>query len=140
MRSRRPQPRTPVATALPVGRRVGLWLALFAMLAIYLGALVSQVRAAQAPLPPWLTELACDHGQGEGKALFASHPPAPASNVDACGYCSLLSTSPGLQGSVAFAAIEFLVGVAPERTLRLGLPGEPALFPGARPRAPPASS
>lgn len=120
-------------------QRFGAWLALFAMLAIYVGALVSQVRAAEPPLPHWVAELACDHDDGPPAPGAPAHH-GPASALDACGYCSLLASSPGLGGSTLTLAWSFLSAVEPPRTLRLGRPGEPALFPGARPRAPPTTS
>lgn len=127
------------ATALPVRLRVGLWLGLFAMLAIYVGALLSQVRAGQSELPQWLTELACDHAGGQPASTAPAHH-VPAFPLDACGYCSLLAASPAL-GNTALATSQiFLVTPEPERPIRLTLPAQPAPFPGARPRAPPLSS
>ncbi len=117
--------------------RVGLWLGLFAMLAIYFGALASQVRVAQAELPGWLMELACDHD--EQTSPMPSHH-GPASPLDACGYCNLLAASPALGNTLPAAAWAVPVEGAPERTRLIGLPAQAPLFPGARPRAPPRSS
>ncbi|MDH4871240.1 DUF2946 domain-containing protein [Pseudomonas sp. BN515] len=125
------------STALPVRMRVGLWLGLFAMLAIYFGALASQVRVAQAELPGWLTELACDHG--EQPSPMPSHH-GSASPLDACGYCNLLAASPALGNTLPAAALAVPVEGAPRRPRFIGPPAQAPLFPGARPRAPPRSS
>ncbi|MCY1185398.1 hypothetical protein D9M73_261730 [compost metagenome] len=117
--------------------RVGLWLGLFAMLAIYFGALASQVRVAQAELPGWLTELACDHDQQPPPTSAHHGRPSP---LDACGYCDLLAASPALGNSLPGALLAVPVAAAPERSWRVGLPAQAPLFPGARSRAPPRSS
>ncbi|WP_179059402.1 DUF2946 domain-containing protein [Pseudomonas taiwanensis] len=125
------------STTLPVRMRLGLWLGLFAMLAIYFGALASQVRVAQAELPGWITELACDHG--EQSSPIPSHH-GPASPLDACGYCNLLAASPALGNTLPAAALAVPVEDTPGRPRFIGLPAQAPLFPSARPRAPPRTS
>ncbi|QMV62460.1 DUF2946 domain-containing protein [Pseudomonas berkeleyensis] len=108
-------------------------LGLLAFVLIVLAPLASQLRAEPADWR-WLSELSCHDG--------AASVPAPAGNsspvlqVDACGYCSLLSHCPVLADTCSMAASR----LESSRDVALALPAQPlpgAHFPHALSRAPP---
>ena len=108
-------------------------LGLLAFVLIVLAPLASQLRA-EAPDWRWLNELAC-HDSSD-PAPLASDDGRPLLQVDACGYCSLLSHCPVLadDGSVLASRLEL------SRDTSLRLPERPlpgANFPHALSRAPP---
>lgn len=112
--------------------RCGSALGLLAMLLISLGALASQL--VQPAEPAWMSELAC------GEHAEQQHDHSGHAEVWAkCGYCTLLLHSPAtVAGCVR-------LNTAPQPLLRLQVPtvlgeGSPAIFPGARCRAPPVYS
>ncbi|HEY1027313.1 MAG TPA: DUF2946 family protein [Pseudomonas sp.] len=108
-------------------------LGLLAFVLIVVAPLASQLRAEPADWR-WLSELACHDGAG-------GTPPAldgrgPVLQVDACGYCSLLSHCPAL------AANDWAVErrLTASREIAVVLPVQPlagAHFPHALSRAPP---
>ncbi|QNH02301.1 DUF2946 domain-containing protein [Pseudomonas sediminis] len=114
-------------------RTLAAQLGLLAFVLIVLAPLASQLRAEPADWR-WLSELSCHDGAGSVPAPASSS--SPVSQVDACGYCSLLSHCPVLadNGSVLASRL------ALSRDTTLGLPERPlpgANFPHALSRAPP---
>lgn len=112
--------------------RLGVRLGLLAFILISLAPLVSQLRAEPRDMA-WLSELVCHGDAGVARSKI---PVEPMLQVDACGYCSLLSHCPTLAGD----GWPRLAGVASMRTADVrqpALPATPAHFPRARPRAPP---
>lgn len=111
---------------------LGVRLGLLAFVLITLAPLVSQLRAEPRNLT-WLTELACHE---DSRVSRPAGPVGPMLQVDACGYCSLLSHCPTLAGD----GWPRLATVASMRTADVrqpALPAVPSHFPRARPRAPP---
>ncbi|WP_447746746.1 DUF2946 domain-containing protein [Pseudomonas nicosulfuronedens] len=143
---------------------VGTWLALFAMLMIYVGPLVSQSMPMDHAMP---LSMPMEHGAGtdHGNAMShdmtgtdemacaaghhaASHQAAPASTskqpltadafMEKCGYCSLLIHSPPLTPPPVLLDHGVpTVGAPVALFAPSGIPASP-VFPGARSRAPPA--
>ncbi|AVO52204.1 DUF2946 domain-containing protein [Ectopseudomonas mendocina] len=114
-------------------RTLAAQLGLLAFVLIVLAPLASQLRAEPADWR-WLNELSCHDGAGSVPAPTGSTD--PVLQVDACGYCSLLSQCPALadNGSMAASRRESSRGAA------LALPAQPlagAHFPHALSRAPP---
>ncbi len=108
-------------------------LGLLAFVLIVLAPLASQLRAEPAA-GNWLNELACHEGTGAVPAPLDSRK--PVLQVDACGYCSLLSHCPALAGSPWLPARH----LPPSPRCVAALPAQPPLsphFPRALPRAPP---
>lgn len=108
-------------------------LGLLAFVLIVLAPLASQLRAEPADWS-WLSELSCHDGAGSVPAPTGSTD--PVLQVDACGYCSLLSHCPVLadNGSMLASRLEL------SRDTALVLPEWPlpgAHFPHALSRAPP---
>ncbi|MDG9977713.1 DUF2946 domain-containing protein [Pseudomonas chengduensis] len=104
-----------------------------AFVLIMLAPLASQLCAEPADWR-WLNELGCHDGAGSVPAPTSSS--SPVLQVDACGYCSLLSHCPVLadDGSVLASRLEL------SRDTSLRLPERPLLganFPHALSRAPP---
>lgn len=115
-------------------RTLGARLGLLALLLIALAPLLSQSRAEPRDWR-WLAELACH--QGPSAALPS--PAGPVLQVDACGYCSLLSHSPAL----ADHGWPHLAAIATVGTTRTSPPTAPSAaphFPRALSRAPPRAA
>lgn len=111
---------------------LGVRLGLLAFVLITLAPLLSQLRAEPRDLA-WLSELACHEGVSVARS---TGPAGPVLQVDACGYCSLLSHCPTLAGSGWFRLAN-VVSIRPEDVRQPALPTAPQHFPRARPRAPP---
>lgn len=127
------------------GNRQGtaIWLALFAMLMIQVGPLLSQSLAMQSSPQAMhgLDELACsaaqravahqDQDAAQRMAFSAEH------FMEKCAYCGLLIHSPALEAaSLALPADLPGAGAEPAVALAQRAPASP-VFPGARSRAPP---
>ncbi|MFV3367436.1 DUF2946 domain-containing protein [Pseudomonas sp. NY15435] len=142
---------------------VGTWLALFAMLMIYVGPLVSQSMPMDHAMPmdhvmpmehgkapahemshdmAGMDDMACSDGQ-----RAAGHHAAPDSHgeqpltadafMEKCGYCSLLIHSPPLTPPpVVLDHGVPAVGAPVALFTASRIPASP-VFPGARSRAPP---
>ncbi|WP_082450533.1 MULTISPECIES: DUF2946 domain-containing protein [unclassified Pseudomonas] len=141
---------------------VGTWLALFAMLMIYVGPLVSQSMPMDHAMPmdhvmPMEHGKAMDHGAAiaamdemacsDGHRAAAQHA-APTSHgeqpltadafMEKCGYCSLLIHSPPLTPPPVLLDHSLpAVGAPGVQFVSSRIPASP-VFPGARSRAPPA--
>ncbi|WP_325435956.1 DUF2946 domain-containing protein [Pseudomonas nitroreducens] len=141
---------------------VGTWLALFAMLMIYVGPLVSQSMPMDHAMPmdhvmPMEHGKAMDHSAAiaamdemacsDGHRATAQHA-APASHgeqpltadafMEKCGYCSLLIHSPPLTPPPVLLDHSLpAVGAPGVQFVSSRIPASP-VFPGARSRAPPA--
>ena len=126
----------------------GSWIALFAMLMIFIGPLISQSmpmdQHASTSMPMSMDMSmdmpGMDHA-GHGAQPSAEHcPPQSSHHVlwEKCGYCSLLFNCPALTGGVSFA--NFVI--PPVNTFTTPSPrlghARQTFFPGARTRAPPA--
>ncbi|WP_259756910.1 DUF2946 domain-containing protein [Pseudomonas sp. GCEP-101] len=144
---------------------VGTWLALFAMLMIYVGPLVSQslpmdhAMPMDHPMPmehgaamqhgkamshdmAGMDEMACSDGQRAGghHADPVSHGEQPLTAdafMEKCGYCSLLIHSPPLTPPPVVLAHGLPgIGAPLAQLVSSRIPASP-VFPGARSRAPP---
>ncbi|SDH61201.1 DUF2946 domain-containing protein [Pseudomonas panipatensis] len=127
------------------GNRQGsaIWLALFAMLMIQVGPLLSQSLPMQpaTQVMHGLEELACS---AEQRAVAhqdqdaAQRAPFSAEHfMEKCAYCGLLIHSPALEAaSLALPADLPGAEAAPSAVLAQRTPASP-VFPGARSRAPP---
>ncbi|MFV9656096.1 DUF2946 family protein [Pseudomonas sp. NY15366] len=108
-------------------------LGLLALVLIVLAPLASQLRAEPTDWR-WLNELACHEG-GDPEPV-ANDSGRPVLQVDACGYCSLLSHCPALVGGRWAAASR--LSPAHQRGAALPLAPLPCTyFPRALSRAPP---
>jgi len=131
------KPRTSQAgSPAPMHKRAG-WLSLFAMLMMFIGPLISQsLPTPHAPsmdmsLDPGMSmSMAMPEGNGHDRTLHAVW--------EKCGYCSLFFHTPALPQALTFIAAAR--AVASDRLLASTAAGyaSPAIFPGARTRAPPA--
>ena len=142
--------RPPRARSIDNRRQHGSWIALFAMLMIFIGPLISQSmpmnQHASTPAPMSMDMSmdmpGMDHA-GHGATPSAEHcPPQSSQHVlwEKCGYCSLLFNCPALTGGGDFVAFN----IPPPNTFtppspRLGHGRQP-FFPGARTRAPPIAT
>lgn len=139
---------------------VGTWLALFAMLMIYVGPLVSQSLPMDHPMPmdhampmqhgksmqhgdalAGLDELACSDGQRAHHAAPVSHgeqPLAADAFMEKCGYCSLLIHSPPLTPPPVLLDHGLPHAGTPVAQFASSSVSASPVFPGARSRAPPA--
>jgi len=128
----------------------GSWISLFAMLMIFIGPLISQSMPMDQPMPSSMNmdigmmdmNMSADAHAGH-EAPAAEHC-APQSQHHAlwekCGYCSLLFNCPALPGGQSFAAFDTpTTNTYTSPSPRLGH-ARPALFPGARTRAPPIAA
>ncbi|WP_434608136.1 DUF2946 domain-containing protein [Pseudomonas sp. R1-7] len=137
----------PRRASLPTRRRQpmsltrGSWISLFAMLMIFIGPLVSQsMPMDQRMSMPMSMNMEMGMDMTAHEASAAEHCP-PRSEHHAlwekCGYCSLLFNCPALPGGHTFAAFDTPhTNTYTSPSPRLGH-ARPALFPGARTRAPP---
>ncbi|WP_425929098.1 DUF2946 domain-containing protein [Pseudomonas sp. NyZ201] len=126
----------------PGNRRAG-WLSLFAMLMIFVGPLVSQSMPMQHG-----TSMPMEMDMGTGMHMDGGHHGDNHHGGDAslhvmwekCGYCSLFFHCPALPQQLSLLNSEPLAtGNRLVVQPRQGHP-RPAFFPGARSRAPPATS
>ena len=142
--------RPPRARSIDNRRQHGSWIALFAMLMIFIGPLISQSmpmnQHASTPAPMSM-DMSMDmpgmEHAGHGAKPSAEHcPPQSSQHVlwEKCGYCSLLFNCPALTGGGDFVAFN----IPPLNTFtppspRLGHARQ-TFFPGARSRAPPIAT
>ncbi|MEP9317029.1 DUF2946 domain-containing protein [Pseudomonas sp. LABIM340] len=142
---------------------VGTWLALFAMLMIYVGPLVSQSMPMDHAMPmsmPMDHVMPMEHGKAMSHDMAgmedmhcsdsqraADHHAAPVSHgeqpltadafMEKCGYCSLLIHSPPLTPPPVVLDHGLpAVGAPVALFVASRIPASP-VFPGARSRAPP---
>ena len=142
--------RPPRARSIDNRRQHGSWIALFAMLMIFIGPLISQsmpMNQHASTSTPMSMDMSMDmpgmDHAGHGAKPSAEHcPPQSSQHVlwEKCDYCSLLYNCPALTGGGDFVALN----IPPLNTLtspspRLGH-ARPTFFPGARPRAPPVTA
>jgi len=128
----------------------GSWIALFAMLMIFIGPLISQSmpmdQHASTSMPMSMDMSmdmpGMDHSSHDAKPSVEHCPPQSSHHVlwEKCGYCSLLFNCPALTGGGDFIAFN----IPPPNTFtppspRLGHARQP-FFPGARTRAPPVAT
>ena len=141
---------------------VGTWLALFAMLMIYVGPLVSQSMPMDHAMPmdhvmpmehgkamdhsaaiAAMDEMACSDGhrataQHAARASHGEQPLTADAFMEKCGYCSLLIHSPPLTPPPVLLDHSLpAVGAPGVQFVSSRIPASP-VFPGARSRAPPA--
>ena len=127
----------------------GSWIALFAMLMIFIGPLISQSmpmdQYASTSMPMSMDMSmdmpGMDHS-GHGAQPAAEHcPPQSSHHVlwEKCGYCSLLFNCPALPQALSPLSAGSVVPtshlIAPTHQGH----ARQAVFPGARSRAPPSS-
>ncbi|RJG10266.1 DUF2946 domain-containing protein [Pseudomonas cavernicola] len=122
---------------------IGTRLALFAMLLIYVGPLVSQSMPMDHAMPmlSGMDELACSDGQyapAQQMATTVPHTQKPSAELfmEKCGYCSLLIHSPPLTSPALVTSADLPVSVSSLLVVSQIVPTSP-VFPGARTRAPP---
>ncbi len=124
----------------------GSWIALFAMLMIFIGPLISQSmpmdQHASTSMDMSMDMPGMDHSAHDAKPSAEHCPPQSPHPVlwEKCGYCSLLFNCPALTGAGDFVAFN----IPPLNTFtppspRLGHARQP-YFPGARTRAPPVAA
>ncbi|MDF3932592.1 DUF2946 domain-containing protein [Pseudomonas citronellolis] len=124
---------------------MAIWLALFAMLMIHLGPLLSQSMPMDHAMPAMadmagMDAMACsEHARsGHHDAGAAQKGFAADHFMEKCGYCGLLLHSPALQ-TPRLALSADLPGAAPAPQVVIEHPIPPSpVFPGARSRAPPS--
>mgnify|MGYP001555698297 FL=1 len=142
--------RPPRARSIDNRRQHGSWIALFAMLMIFIGPLISQsmpMNQHASTSTPMSMDMSMDmpgmDHAGHGAKPSAEHcPPQSSQHVlwEKCGYCSLLFNCPALTGGGDFVAFN----IPPLNTFtppspRLGHARQ-TFFPGARTRAPPIAA
>ena len=142
--------RPPRARSIDNRRQHGSWIALFAMLMIFIGPLISQsmpMNQHASTSTPMSMDMSMDmpgmDHAGHGAKPSAEHcPPQSSQHVlwEKCGYCSLLFNCPALTGVGDFVAFN----IPPLNTFtppspRLGHARQ-TFFPGARTRAPPIAT
>lgn len=128
----------------------GSWIALFAMLMIFIGPLISQSmpmdQHASTSMPMSMDMSMAmpgmDHSRHDAQPAAEHCPPQSSHHVlwEKCGYCSLLFNCPALTGGGDFVAFNLapLNTFTPPST-RLGHARQ-TVFPGARTRAPPIAA
>ncbi|MHB2136909.1 DUF2946 domain-containing protein [Pseudomonas monsensis] len=128
----------------------GSWIALFAMMMIFIGPLISQSmpmdQHASTSMPMSMDMSMAmpgmDHG-GQDAQPGAEHcPPQSSHHVlwEKCGYCSLLFNCPALTGGGSFTTFSIAhVNTFTTPSPRLGH-ARRTFFPGARTRAPPVAA
>ncbi|MBP5945878.1 MULTISPECIES: DUF2946 domain-containing protein [unclassified Pseudomonas] len=142
--------RPPRARSIDNRRQQGSWIALFAMLMIFIGPLISQsmpMNQHASTSAPMSMDMSMDmpgmDHSGHGAKPAAEHcPPQSSQHVlwEKCGYCSLLFNCPALTGGGDFVAFNILpLNTFTSPSPRLGHAGQ-TFFPGARPRAPPVTA
>ncbi|VVN90813.1 hypothetical protein PS718_01872 [Pseudomonas fluorescens] len=142
--------RPPRARSIDNRRQHGSWIALFAMLMIFIGPLISQsmpMNQHASTSAPMSMDMSMDmpgmDHTGHGAKPAAEHcPPQSSQHVlwEKCGYCNLLFNCPALTGGGDFVACNILpLNTFTSPSPRLGHAGQ-TFFPGARPRAPPVTA
>ncbi|EJZ56308.1 hypothetical protein I1A_000616 [Pseudomonas fluorescens R124] len=128
----------------------GSWIALFAMLMIFIGPLISQSMpmdqhastSMAMPMDMSMAMPGMDHAT-HGAQPAAEHCPPQSSHHalwEKCGYCSLLFNCPALTGGGTFATFSIAhANTFTPPSPRLGHARQ-TFFPGARPRAPPIAA
>ncbi|MGX9382559.1 DUF2946 domain-containing protein [Pseudomonas sp. JQ36] len=124
----------------------GSWIALFAMLMIFIGPLISQSmpmdQHASTSMAMDMDMPGMDHA-AHGAQPAAEHCPPQSSHHalwEKCGYCSLLFNCPALTGGGTFATFSVAhVNTFTPSSPRLGHARQ-TFFPGARTRAPPITA
>ena len=124
----------------------GSWIALFAMLMIFIGPLISQSmpmdQHASTSMAMSMDMPGMDHA-AHGAQPAAEHCPPQSSHHalwEKCGYCSLLFNYPALTGGGTFATFSVAhVNTFTPSSPRLGHARQ-TFFPGARTRAPPVNA
>lgn len=122
----------------------GSWIALFAMLMIFIGPLISQSMPMDqhASTSMAMDMPGMDHA-AHGAQPAAEHCPPQSSHHalwEKCGYCSLLFNCPALTGGGTFATFSIAhVNTFSPSSPRLGHARQ-TFFPGARTRAPPVTT
>ncbi|MGP6417231.1 DUF2946 domain-containing protein [Pseudomonas putida] len=128
----------------------GSWIALFAMLMIFIGPLISQSMpmdqhastSMPMPMDMAMDMPGMDHA-AHGAQPAAEHCPPQSSHHalwEKCGYCSLLFNCPALTGGGTFATFSIAhVNTFTPSSPRLGHARQ-TFFPGARTRAPPVNA
>ncbi|MCL6704053.1 DUF2946 domain-containing protein [Pseudomonas sp. T1.Ur] len=123
----------------------GSWISLFAMLMIFIGPLVSQSmpmdqRMSMSMSVSMSMNMDMNMEMAAHEAPAVEHCPPQSEHHalwEKCGYCSLLFNCPALTGGHTFAAFDTPhTNTFTSPSPRLGH-AQPALFPGARTRAPP---
>lgn len=128
----------------------GSWIALFAMLMIFIGPLISQSMPMDqhaSTSMPMSMDMAMDmpgmDHAAHGAPPAAEHCPPQSSHHalwEKCGYCSLLFNCPALTGGGTFATFSIAhVNTFTPPSPRLGHARQ-TFFPGARTRAPPVNA
>ena len=127
----------------PLSLTRGSWISLFAMLMIFIGPLVSQSMPMDQRMSmsmPMDMDMSMSMEMAVHEAPAAEHCPPQGEHHalwEKCGYCSLLFNCPALPGGHTFAAFDTPhTNTFTSPSPRLGH-ARPALFPGARTRAPP---
>ena len=127
----------------------GSWIALFAMLMIFIGPLISQSMPMDqhaSTSTPMSMDMSMampgmDHSSHDAKPSADHCPPQSSHHVlwEKCGYCSLLFNCPALPQTFSplVAGHALPVTLIPAATLQGH--ARQAIFPGARSRAPPPS-
>lgn len=128
----------------------GSWIALFAMLMIFIGPLISQSmpmeQHASTSMPMSMDMSMAmpgmDHSSHDAKPSADHCPPQSSHHVlwEKCGYCSLLFNCPALTPGGDFIAFDLpLPNTFTPPAPRLGHARQ-TFFPGARTRAPPIAT
>jgi len=128
----------------------GSWIALFAMLMIFIGPLISQSmpmdQHASTSMPMHIDMSmdmpGMDHSGHDAKPSAEHCPPQSSHHAlwEKCGYCSLLFNCPALTGGGDFVAFNISPPITfTPRPTRLGHARQ-TFFPGARTRAPPIAA
>lgn len=118
--------------------RLSAWLALLAMLMIFVAPVISQSLAmAHAPAT-------ADHTAAAHTAAMSHHDQGDRAPVDhsdhdmgKCGYCTLLTQLPALGGAAGAILNDILLDCGPAQQGRCNSHVIKAGFPAAMPRAPP---
>ena len=123
----------------------GSWIALFAMLMIFIGPLISQSMpmdqhaSSSMPMSMDMAMPGMDH---DAQPSVEHCPPQSSHHAlwEKCGYCSLLFNCPALTGGGTFATFSIAhVNTFVPSSPRLGHARQ-TFFPGARTRAPPVTA
>lgn len=130
--------------------RLAAWLALLAMLMIFIAPVVSQSLAmAHAPggdIVAAHTAAMSHHDAAHAGSMShhdqSDHDPVDHSDhgIDQCGYCTLLTQLPALGGVAGAILNDVLLDSGPARLGRYNRHVTKAVFPTALPRAPPLAS
>ncbi|MBC8997090.1 DUF2946 domain-containing protein [Pseudomonas sp. N40(2020)] len=138
------------ARSIRSNREHGSWIALFAMLMIFIGPLISQSmpmdQHASTSMPMSMDMSmdmpGMDHTAHDAKPSVEHCPPQSSHHAlwEKCGYCSLLFNCPALTGGGTFAAFSIAhANTFTSPSPRLGHARQ-TFFPGARTRAPPIAA